>query len=62
MLLYFSGSSTNWKCFAEIKNENIGNGEKADYFTSKGTIIFLRKENCMYRVREFIVNLQIHVM
>lgn len=43
------GSATNWKCFSEIKNENIGNGEKADYFTSKATVIFLRKENCMYR-------------
>ena len=53
ILFYFLGFSTNWKCFSEIKNENIGNGEKADYFTSKGTVIFLRKENCMYKVREF---------
>ena len=41
--------STNWKCFSEIKNENIGDGEKAYYFTSKGTVTFLRKENCMYK-------------
>ncbi|XP_052075679.1 replication protein A 70 kDa DNA-binding subunit-like [Mytilus californianus] len=44
------GSSTNWKCFSEIKADNsIGQGDKADYFTSKGTVIFLRKENSMYK-------------
>lgn len=44
-----SGSGTNWMTFADVRSQNIGGGEKADYFTSKGTLIFLRKENCMYR-------------
>ncbi|XP_060067506.1 replication protein A 70 kDa DNA-binding subunit-like [Ylistrum balloti] len=44
-----SGSGTNWMTFADVKSQNIGGGEKADYFTSKGTVIFLRKENCMYK-------------
>ncbi|KAJ8312756.1 hypothetical protein KUTeg_010129 [Tegillarca granosa] len=43
------GSATNWKHFSQVKNENLGGGDKADYFTSKGTVIFLRKENCMYQ-------------
>ncbi|CAG5127182.1 unnamed protein product [Candidula unifasciata] len=44
-----SGQSTNWKNFLQVKTENLGQGEKADYFTAKATIIFVRKENCMYQ-------------
>ncbi|KAK3579832.1 hypothetical protein CHS0354_029562 [Potamilus streckersoni] len=44
-----SGGGTNWKFFSQVKSENLGQGDKADYFTSKGTVIFLRKENCMYQ-------------
>ncbi|KAL4223084.1 60S acidic ribosomal protein P1 [Mactra antiquata] len=43
-----TGGGTNWKTFAQLKDENIGQGEKPDYFTSKGTVVFFRKENCMY--------------
>ncbi|XP_061197079.1 replication protein A 70 kDa DNA-binding subunit-like isoform X2 [Saccostrea echinata] len=42
------GGSTNWKSFAEIKSENIG-ADKPEYFTTKATVLFLRKENCMYQ-------------
>ncbi|XP_064612626.1 replication protein A 70 kDa DNA-binding subunit-like [Liolophura sinensis] len=44
-----AGSSTNWKYFSQVKTENLGHGDKADYFTAKGTVLFLRKENCMYQ-------------
>jgi len=44
------GFSTNWKSFADIKGMAVSEN-KAEYFTTKGTIIFLRKENCMYQVR-----------
>jgi hypothetical protein len=27
ILFYFLDFSTNWKCFSEIKNENIGDGD-----------------------------------
>ncbi|XP_066455787.1 replication protein A 70 kDa DNA-binding subunit isoform X2 [Eleutherodactylus coqui] len=43
------GANTNWKSLLEAKNENLGHGEKADYFTSVATIVFLRKENCLYK-------------
>ncbi|KAK2145994.1 hypothetical protein LSH36_641g01037 [Paralvinella palmiformis] len=43
-----SGFSTNWKSFADIKGMAVSEN-KAEYFTTKGTIIFLRKENCMYQ-------------
>ncbi|KAM8976611.1 replication protein A 70 kDa DNA-binding subunit isoform 2-T2 [Pelodytes ibericus] len=44
-----SGGNTNWKSLLEVKNENLGHGEKADYFTSVATIVYLRKENCLYQ-------------
>ncbi|KAL3856902.1 hypothetical protein ACJMK2_011608 [Sinanodonta woodiana] len=44
-----SGGGMNWKFFCQVKSENLGQGDKANYFTSKGTVIFLRKENCMYQ-------------
>ncbi|XP_069082241.1 replication protein A 70 kDa DNA-binding subunit [Pleurodeles waltl] len=43
------GGNTNWKTLSEVKSENLGHGEKADYFTSVATIVYLRKENCMYQ-------------
>ena len=48
-LINFSTGTTNWKCFAEIKSENVG-ADKPEYFTTKATVLFLRKENCMYQV------------
>ncbi|KAG8450780.1 hypothetical protein GDO86_003156 [Hymenochirus boettgeri] len=44
-----SGGNTNWKSLLEVKNENLGHGEKADYFTTVATIVYLRKENCLYQ-------------
>lgn len=44
-----SGTKTNWKTLSDIKNEQMGHGEKADYFTCVATIVFMRKENCMYK-------------
>ncbi|KAI0216920.1 Replication protein A 70 kDa DNA-binding subunit [Lamellibrachia satsuma] len=41
------GFATNWKTFADVKKENLGQ-DKPDYFTTKATIVFLKKENCMY--------------
>ncbi|KAK2492948.1 hypothetical protein MC885_014553 [Smutsia gigantea] len=42
------GSNTNWKTLYEVKSENLGQGDKADYFSSVATVVYLRKENCMY--------------
>ena len=36
--------------FADVKSENLGQGEKADFYTVKASVVFLRKENCMYQV------------
>jgi len=43
--------STNWKTFAEAKGEStaLTSSGKADYYTVKGTIVFMKKDNCMYQ-------------
>lgn len=33
----------------QVKTENLGQGDKADYFTAKGTVMFVKKDNCMYQ-------------
>ncbi|XP_061575582.1 replication protein A 70 kDa DNA-binding subunit [Cololabis saira] len=43
------GGNTNWKTLADVKNEHLGHGDKADYYTCIGTIVYLRKENCLYQ-------------
>nr|XP_033778336.1 replication protein A 70 kDa DNA-binding subunit [Geotrypetes seraphini]XP_033778337.1 replication protein A 70 kDa DNA-binding subunit [Geotrypetes seraphini] len=44
-----SGGNTNWKTLRDVKSENLGHGDKADYFTSVATIVYFRKENCLYQ-------------
>ncbi|XP_043996851.1 replication protein A 70 kDa DNA-binding subunit-like [Gambusia affinis] len=43
------GSKMNWRTLRDVKNENMGHGEKADYFSCVATIVFMRKENCLYQ-------------
>lgn len=43
------GGSTNWKSLSDVKTEQLGHGEKADYYTCIATIVYLRKENCLYQ-------------
>ncbi|XP_061538402.1 replication protein A 70 kDa DNA-binding subunit isoform X1 [Phycodurus eques] len=43
------GGNTNWKTLSDVKTEHLGHGEKADYYTCIGTIVYLRKENCLYQ-------------
>lgn len=41
-------SQTNWKCLDQLKDEQLGMGDKADYFSSTATVLFAKKENSMY--------------
>ncbi|KAG9351622.1 hypothetical protein JZ751_022873 [Albula glossodonta] len=43
------GGNTNWKTLTDIKTEHLGHGEKADYLSCVATIVYLRKENCLYQ-------------
>uniref|UniRef100_A0A8C4I7C2 Replication protein A subunit n=1 Tax=Dicentrarchus labrax TaxID=13489 RepID=A0A8C4I7C2_DICLA len=43
------GGNTNWKTLSDVKTEHLGHGDKADYYTCIATIVYLRKENCLYQ-------------
>ncbi|KAJ8276045.1 hypothetical protein COCON_G00077970 [Conger conger] len=43
------GGNSNWKMLSDVKSEHLGHGEKADYFSAVATIVYLRKENCLYQ-------------
>ncbi|KAF7666787.1 hypothetical protein LDENG_00091630 [Lucifuga dentata] len=43
------GGNTNWKSLSDVKNEHLGHGEKADYYSCIATIVYLRKESCLYQ-------------
>jgi len=40
---------SNYMTFLQIKDENLGMGEKADYVTVKATVVYIKKDNCMYK-------------
>ncbi|XP_071789766.1 replication protein A 70 kDa DNA-binding subunit-like [Asterias amurensis] len=42
------GANAKWLTLEEVVSQNLGQGEKPDYFTTKGTIIFMKKDNSMY--------------
>ncbi|XP_054481609.1 replication protein A 70 kDa DNA-binding subunit-like [Anoplopoma fimbria] len=44
-----SGAKMNWKTLSDVKNEQLGQGEKADYFSCVATVLYIRKENCLYQ-------------
>ncbi|KAM8898436.1 replication protein A 70 kDa DNA-binding subunit-like isoform 2-T2 [Spinachia spinachia] len=44
-----SGAKTNWKTLSDVKSEQLGQGEKADYFTCLASVLYIRKENCLYQ-------------
>jgi len=38
-----------YKTIAQIKEENLGAGEKADFFNVRASLVFMKKENCLYQ-------------
>jgi len=43
------GPSGQFKSLGQMKAENLGMGDKPDYFTTTVTVSFVRKENCLYK-------------
>ncbi|XP_057677875.1 replication protein A 70 kDa DNA-binding subunit-like [Corythoichthys intestinalis] len=41
--------TTNWKSLSDVKTQQLGHGEKADFFSCVATVVFARKENCLYK-------------
>ncbi|XP_062289081.1 replication protein A 70 kDa DNA-binding subunit-like [Scomber scombrus] len=44
-----SGGKMNWKTLSDIKNQQMGHRDKADYFSCMATVVYVRKENCLYQ-------------
>uniref|UniRef100_A0A2R5LE87 Replication protein A subunit n=1 Tax=Ornithodoros turicata TaxID=34597 RepID=A0A2R5LE87_9ACAR len=44
-----TGPGTVWKSLEQVKKENLGQGDKPDYFTTKASIAIVRKEKCLYK-------------
>jgi len=38
----------NWKTLDALKDERMGMGDKADYFTTSGTVLYAKKDSAMY--------------
>lgn len=45
----FSAVDTPYLVFSQAKELDLGVGEKPDYFSCKGTVVFVKKENCLYK-------------
>lgn len=41
--------TTTWKSLADIKDENMGMGDKPDYITCKCIVTYCKKENVLYK-------------
>lgn len=42
------GGPQQWKTLDLMKDEKLGMGDKADYFTAKATVLYAKKDNSMY--------------
>ncbi|XP_019904002.2 replication protein A 70 kDa DNA-binding subunit isoform X2 [Esox lucius] len=43
------GANTCWKTLSDVTTEQLGQGDKADYYTCVATVLFCRKESCVYQ-------------
>lgn len=41
-------TSSNWETFDKLSQNQLGTGDKADYFSAKATLMYCKKENAMY--------------
>lgn len=44
-------AGSDFTLIAAAEADRLGAGDKADYFTIKGTISALKRDNCLYKVR-----------
>uniref|UniRef100_A0A8K9WQG8 Replication protein A subunit n=1 Tax=Oncorhynchus mykiss TaxID=8022 RepID=A0A8K9WQG8_ONCMY len=43
------GANTCWKTLSDVKTEQLGQGDEADYFSCVATVLFSGKESCLYQ-------------
>ena len=46
------GGPASFLTIEQVRELDLGHGEKADYFSCKSTITFCKKDNCLYKVRK----------
>ncbi|XP_062507948.1 replication protein A 70 kDa DNA-binding subunit-like isoform X2 [Corticium candelabrum] len=42
--------NTPTKLLSQIKDENLGHGDKSDYFNVQATVLFFKKDNALYKI------------
>uniref|UniRef100_UPI00358FDBA4 replication protein A 70 kDa DNA-binding subunit-like n=1 Tax=Myxine glutinosa TaxID=7769 RepID=UPI00358FDBA4 len=45
----WTGANVNWKTFSAGKDYILGASEQPDYYTAKGTVIFVKRESYLYK-------------
>ena len=48
--LLCAGQAAGFLTVDQVRELDLGHGEKPDYFNCKATITFCRKDNCLYKV------------
>ncbi|XP_060612739.2 replication protein A 70 kDa DNA-binding subunit [Anolis sagrei] len=43
------GAAPIWKTLREAKTGNMGQGDKADFYSCVGTVVYLRNQKCLYK-------------
>ena len=54
LFVFFPGQVAAFLTIEQVRDLDLGHGEKPDYFNCKSTITFSKKDNCLYKV-ELIV-------
>ena len=49
--LLHAGQPTAFLTLGQVKELDLGRKEKPDYFSCKAGITFIKKDNCLYKVR-----------
>lgn len=50
-LLPLPGQPTAYLSIGQVKELDLGRKEKPDFFNCKASITFVKKDNCLYKVR-----------
>ncbi len=48
-VIFYIAMETSFLTFSQVKDLNLGTGEKPDYFNAKASIAFAKKDNCLYK-------------
>ena len=55
-----TGQAAGFLTIQQVRDLDLGHGEKADYFSCKSTITFCQKDRCLYKVNTTHTSLTTH--